>query len=83
MRVANLTLTIDERLLKRARMRALEEGTSVNAVIREFLGRYVGEQPGPAGLRDFVVTARTSTAGSGSAGRPCRDDLYADRLRAG
>lgn len=82
--MANLTLTIDERLLKRARMRALEDGTSVNAVVREFLGRYVGEQPGAAGLRDFVAAARTSSAGSGPAGRSWRrDDLYADRVRAG
>lgn len=81
--MANLTLTIDERLLKRARMRALEEGTSVNAVVREFLGHYVGEQPGAIGLHGFVEAARASTAGSGPAGRSWRrDDLYADRPRA-
>lgn len=82
--MANLTLTIDDRLLKRARMRALEDGTSVNAVVREFLARYVGEQPGAAGLRDFVAAARTSSAGSGPAGRSWRrDEVYADRVRAG
>lgn len=81
--VANLTLMIEDQLLKRARMRALEDGTSVNAVVREFLGRYVGEQPGAAGLRDFVAAARASGAGSGPGGRTWRrDDLYSDRLRA-
>lgn len=30
--MTNLTITVDEQTLKRARMRALEEGTSVNAV---------------------------------------------------
>jgi len=35
--VANLTLTIDEDLLRRARIRALEQGTSVNARVRKYL----------------------------------------------
>ncbi len=30
--MANLTITVDEQTLKKARMRALEEGTSVNAL---------------------------------------------------
>jgi len=39
--MANLTITVDEELLKKARIRALEEGTSVNAVLRDFLNSYV------------------------------------------
>jgi hypothetical protein len=35
--MTNLTITVDEQTLKRASMRALEEGTSVNAVLREYL----------------------------------------------
>lgn len=35
--MANLTLKIDEEMLRRARIRALEHGTSVNAVVREFI----------------------------------------------
>jgi hypothetical protein len=38
--MANLTLTIDDQLLKMARMRAVEQGTSVNAVVRDYLERY-------------------------------------------
>ena len=41
--VANLTITVDEQLLKRARMRALEQGTSVNAVLADRLRAFVGE----------------------------------------
>ncbi len=33
--MANLTIVIEGDTLKRARMRALEEGTSVNAVVRD------------------------------------------------
>src|SRR5690606_10381118 len=39
--VANLTLTIDDDLLQRAREIAVGERTSVNAVVRDFLTRYV------------------------------------------
>ncbi|TVS06578.1 MAG: hypothetical protein EA413_03640 [Cyanobium sp. PLM2.Bin73] len=39
--MANLTLAVDDALLKRAREVALRENTSVNAVVREFLTRYV------------------------------------------
>jgi hypothetical protein len=41
--VANLTISVDEQLLKRARMRALEQGTSVNAVLADRLRAFVGE----------------------------------------
>jgi len=39
--VANLTLAIDDALLQRAREAALRENTTVNALVREYLGRYV------------------------------------------
>lgn len=40
--MANLTITVDDELLKRARIRALEQGTSVNAVLRDYLEAYAG-----------------------------------------
>ena len=40
--MSNLTITVDDDVLKRARMRALENGVSVNAVLREFLEAYAG-----------------------------------------
>jgi hypothetical protein len=39
--MANLTLALDDALLKRARQAALRENTSVNALVRDFLTRYV------------------------------------------
>ena len=35
--MTNLTLTVDEDILRMARIRALERGTSVNALVREYL----------------------------------------------
>jgi len=40
--MGNLTIAIDEESLKKARIRALHEGTSVNALLREFLDSYAG-----------------------------------------
>lgn len=40
--MANLTVVIESDTLKRARMRALEEETSVNAVVRDYLADYAG-----------------------------------------
>jgi plasmid stability protein len=40
--MTNLTVSIDEEVLKRARIRAIEEGTSVNAVVRAHLESYAG-----------------------------------------
>jgi len=39
--MTNLTLAIDDALLQRAREAALRDNTSVNALVRDFLGRYV------------------------------------------
>jgi len=41
--MSNLTLTIDDDVLRRARIRALEQGTSVNALVREYLTDFVGD----------------------------------------
>ena len=39
--MANLTLAIDDALLKQAREAALQQNTSVNALVRDFLERSV------------------------------------------
>ena len=40
--MSNLTISIDDEVLRRARIRALEQGTSVNAVLRDLLEVYAG-----------------------------------------
>ncbi len=79
-RMSNLTITVDDQTLKRARMRALEEGTSVNAVLREYLEAYAGvsrEQTEAA--RRVLASSRESTSGSGGRGWR-REELYEERL---
>ena len=41
--MANVTLSIDEENLRQARILALQEGTSLNAVIREFVKKYISD----------------------------------------
>ena len=40
-----LTLVITEELRRKARVKALQQGTSVSAVVREFLERWVRDDP--------------------------------------
>lgn len=77
----NLTITVDDELLRRARIRALTQGTSVNAVLREFLESYAGSDAENAARDRLANLARASNASSGPDGRRwTRDDVYADRL---
>jgi hypothetical protein len=43
--MSNLTITVDEATLKKARLRALTEGISVNEVLRKFLESYEVSAP--------------------------------------
>ena len=76
--VSNLTLVIDDDVLRKARIRALEEGTSVNAVVRGMLTTYARRAEAPnVAVTDLLEHARTSTADSGEGGRSwSREDLY-------
>lgn len=75
--MTNLTVTVDEDLLRRARIRALQHGTSVNALLREYLEAYAGEPELKQAMDQFVELARESQAGSGSEGRTwSREDAY-------
>lgn len=81
--MSNLTLSLDAGTLRRARIRALEQGTSVNAVVREFLDAYAAGSATEA--RSAVLAlARASTAGS-AADEPVRtwtrDDAYTERTQ--
>ena len=40
--MGNLTITVDDESLRKARIRALQEGTSVNALLKNFLDSYSG-----------------------------------------
>ncbi|HZJ64244.1 MAG TPA: hypothetical protein VFD36_12050 [Kofleriaceae bacterium] len=75
--MANLTITIDDDLLKRARLRALERNTSVNALLREYLEAFAGADISTTARKRFVALARAASSGSGSKGRTwSRDEIH-------
>lgn len=71
-----MTISVEDDLLKKARLHAIEQGTSVNAVIRHFLEQYAGV----LGMREECVRrvvdiASASTARRGNR-RWTRDELH-------
>jgi hypothetical protein len=76
--MANLTLTIDEDVLRRARIRALEQDTSVNALVREYLERFAGDAAAyREAIRELLEIAERHAGSSGPGGRTwTRDELY-------
>lgn len=64
----NLTITVDDETLKRARIRALEEDTSVNALVRSFLEAYAGgAERRQAAIDDLLSLSRESDSARGGA----------------
>ncbi len=75
--MTNLTVSIEETLLRRARIRALERDTSVNALVRDFLEDLAAQAPPQEGIRAILELTRRSHSGSGPAGRGwTRDELH-------
>ncbi len=94
--MSNLTLSIDDELIKLARVRAIQQGTSLSAKVREFLQQYVHEtddalhkqrRAASAKLMRAIEAAAAQTqpvpaAPAGRKRRTLRDELYAGDFRA-
>jgi len=61
--MANLTIVVEQEVLRKARLRALQQGTSVNAVLRDYLHAYAGatgeRERAVKSLLDLSQRART------------------------
>lgn len=96
--MSNLTISVDDQLIRRARVRAIEQGTSLSAKVREFLQDYVNEPQAGLAEQRAQATARlmaameAATPPSAQAApaataprgrrRTLREELYADDFRA-
>ena len=61
--MTNLTISIDEAVVRQARVRAIQEGTSVSAKVRDFLAVYAqGGMPQQTAAQEFIAAARSSEA---------------------
>jgi plasmid stability protein len=74
--MGNLTITVDDESLKKARIRALQEGISVNALLRDFLESYAGirsEQQNA--VEQIAALSRKATSRRGQR-KWTRDELH-------
>lgn len=75
--LADLTITIDDELLRLARIRALQQGTSVNAVLRDYLIAYAGAGDVQERALADLLELSLSTASRRGHARRTRDELHA------
>jgi hypothetical protein len=73
--MANLTLSLDDKLLQQAREAALRERTSVNALVREYLQNYVNARARRMRALD-ALDALAEHSQSSSAERWTRESLH-------
>ncbi len=76
----NLTLSIDEALLERARAVAAGRGKSLNQLVRDLLQAETGMHDGEARARMLDELWASSTGRSGGV-RIRRDDAYTGRVK--
>ena len=76
--MANLTIVVDDRVLQKARIRALQHGTSVNALLRDYLASFAGDDDAIVALAEFHELA--DGAEVNSARSWTRDELYDRRV---
>lgn len=74
--MANLTIVVDEEVLKSARARAYELGTSVNAMVREYLESFSGATAErQRATRELLEMSRAATSKRGGRYLP-REEFY-------
>lgn len=77
--MTTVTISVDESVIERAHTRAVEQGTSVSAVLTAYLQQYAGTREQEAAVRRFSKMAEESCASSGTAGRTWTRDALHER----
>jgi hypothetical protein len=81
--LVNLTLAVDERTVERAREIARQQGTSLNALLREYIELLANQATGDELLLEFQklwADIDRSPGGSIRGYKFDREELYEDRL---
>ena len=73
--MANLTITLDDDLLKKARIRAAELGVSVNAVLRDYLTAWAGASDRPRAVDSLLTRSKKAKSRRGNR-QWTRDELH-------
>jgi len=82
----NITISLDDKLYRQARIKAAEHDTSVSALVRKYLISIAGEASTPSDLKQeqeaLLDSIRQRHPGFTSANNISRDDLHdRDALR--
>lgn len=79
--MANLTITVNPETLKRARIKAIQEGTSVNRVLGEYLAVYVEDEASGHAHEATAAPDPVPSAGPGESAEAAGDDAAARQER--
>jgi hypothetical protein len=74
--MANLTITVDDEILRRARMRALEQGTSVNSLLRGYLESFAAASASWQRATEEILRLSTQAESARGDRRWTRDELH-------
>lgn len=74
--MSNLTISIDEEVLKLARIKALKQGTSVNAVLRDYLESYSGSRQIQEDSINDLLTLSQNAQSRSNGKKWSRDELH-------
>jgi len=77
--MANLTITIDDEILRRARMRAVEQDTSVNSLLRDYLEAFAAAGTTWNQATDAILRLSAESRSSRGDRRWTRDELHERR----
>ncbi len=74
--MANLTITVDDEVLRRARVRATENDTSVNSVLRGYLEAYAAAGPTWEQATDAILQLSSQARSGRGSAHWNRDELH-------
>jgi plasmid stability protein len=74
--MSNLTISVDDDVLKQVRIRALTECTSVDVLLRDFLERYANEGLQYRQVTDRILAIAERSTAASEGRRGVRDELY-------
>jgi hypothetical protein len=77
--VKNVTISVDERLLDRARTAARQQGSSLNALLRQYIRSLAGI-PSSAEVADRLIALMRESAGHSGGRKVTRDEAYEGRV---
>lgn len=81
MKSKNVTLAMPEKLLADMKVAAFQQGTSMNAVIRELCEAYVGKARRKDDAREALLKLIDETKGEMGEGRFSREETYSGEPR--